>query len=108
MNSYTKEEQAVAAAAIRKVHMQQVLVKLVKESIEVDGIEIIGKEESDECEDELKMEDVQEAPVCLESYKHKVQNPLKEINLGTDQELRITYISSLLKPELKKEIVELL
>ena len=33
---------------------------------------------------------------------------MEEINLGTDQEPRITYISSLLEPELKKEIIELL
>ena len=38
----------------------------------------------------------------------KFQDPLEEINLGTNQEPRITYISSLQKPELKKEIIELL
>ena len=88
--------------------MQQMFEKIVRESMEVDGIEILSEEESDEGIDELNMEDVQEAPVRLEDYIHEVQDPLEEINLGTDQEPRITYISSLLKPELKKEIIELL
>ena len=88
--------------------MQQVLKKIARESMEVDGIEILGKGESDESIDELKMEDMQEAPVRLEDYKHEVHDPLEKINLGTNQELRVTYISSLLKPKLRKEIIELL
>ena len=82
--------------------------KIVRESMEVDGTKILGEEESDEGIDELKMEDVQEVPVHLEDYRHEVQDPLEEINLGTDQEPRITYISSLMGPELKKEIIKLL
>ena len=68
--------------------------------MEVDGTKILGEEESDEAIDELKIEDVQEAPARLEDYRHEVQDPLEEVNLGTDQEPRITYISSLLKPKL--------
>ena len=52
--------------------MQQVSNKIIKESIKVDGIETLGEEEADENVNELRIEDVQEAPVHLKDYKHEV------------------------------------
>ena len=38
MNSYIKEEQAVAAAAIKKVYVQQMFEKIARENMKVDRI----------------------------------------------------------------------
>ena len=73
----------------------------------MNGTEIIGEEEFEDV-DELQIEHVKEAPPCLQDDQHKVQDPLEEINLGTEKEPRITYVSSLLKEEVKKELVTLL
>ena len=87
--------------------MQHTTDKIINEELEVDGTEIIGEEEFEDV-DELQIEHVKEAPPCLQNDQHKVQDPLEEINLGTEKEPRITYISSLLKKEVKKELVALL
>ena len=107
MIKHTEEELAVAATAIKKCLMQQTTNKIINEELEVDGTEIIGEEEFEDV-DELQIEHVKEAPLCLQDDQHKVQDPLEEINLGTEKEPRVTYVSSLLKEEVKKELVTLL
>ena len=106
MIRHTEEELAVATTAIKKFLMQKTINKIINEELEVNGTEIIGEEELDDI-DELQIEHVKEAPPCLQDDQHKVQDPL-EINLGTEKEPRITYLSSLLKEEFKKELVALL
>ena len=107
MIRHTKEELTVAATAIKKCLMQQTTNKIMNEELEVNGIEIIGEEEFEDI-DELPIEYVKEAPPRLQDNQHKVQDHLEKINFGTEKEPRITYISSLLKEEVKNELVALL
>ena len=72
MNINTNEELAMAVTVISRVFIQQTLDKIIKENIEVGGIEIVSKEELDRDTDKLRLEDVQEKPVHLEDYKYEV------------------------------------
>lgn len=47
-------------------------------------------------DDTIKMSDLEAAPAKLDDLKAEVQDPLKEINLGTEEEHRPTCISQLL------------
>ncbi|KAL2320635.1 hypothetical protein Fmac_029604 [Flemingia macrophylla] len=38
----------------------------------------------------------------------EAQDPLEEVNLGTDEDRRVTYISKLLDPEIKKQVIQTL
>ena len=87
--------------------MQQTINKIINKELELNGTEIIGKEEFEDV-DELHIEHIKEAPPHLQDDQHEVQDPLEEINLGVEKEPRITYVSSLLKEEVKKELVSLL
>ena len=107
MIRHTEEELAVTATAIKKYLMKQTINKIINEELEVNGIEIIGEEEFEDV-DELHIEHINEATPRLQDDQHKVQDPLEEINLGTEKEPKITYVSSLLKEEVKKELVTLL
>ena len=44
----------------------------------------------------------------MEYHRHKVQDPLKKVNLSTGEKLRIIHISSLLKANIKDEIIKFL
>ena len=55
-----------------------------------------------------QIEDLEQAPPKMEDNKPQVLNPMEEVNLGTMKEPRITYISSLLSTNLKKQIISLL
>ena len=80
------------------------------ENLEVNGAEVIFEEDLEELEDqeEIQMEDLKEAPPKFEDVVPKVTDPLEEVNLGTLEEPRITYVSSLLQDDLKRQIVEVL
>ena len=107
MIRHTEEELAVAATAIKKYLMKHTIDKIIYKELDVNGTEIIGEEEFEDV-DELQIEHVKEAPPRLQDDQHKVQDLLEKINLGTEKEPRITYVSSLLKEEVKKELVVLL
>ena len=72
--------------------------RLEFEDLEVNGAEIVFKENPEEYEDqeEIYMDDLNEAPSKFKDTKLEVTNPLDKINLSTLKELRIIYISSLL------------
>ena len=44
----------------------------------------------------------------MENNKPQVHDPMEEVNLGTMEEPRITYINSLLSTNLKEQIISLL
>ena len=44
----------------------------------------------------------------MEDNKLQVHEPMEEVNLGTMEETRITYISSLLPLDLKENIIQIL
>ena len=50
------------------------------------------------------MEDLEQAPPKFEDTQPQVHDPLEEVNLGTMEEPRIAYISSLLPSNLKEDI----
>ena len=62
----------------------------------------------DEDEEEIQIEDLEQAPPKMEDNKPQVHDPMEEVNLGTMEEARITYISSLLPIDLKEHIISLL
>ena len=51
------------------------------------------------------MEDLEQAPPKFEDTQPQVHDPMEEVNLGTVEEPRITYISSLLPSEFKEGII---
>lgn len=106
MNNLTREELAVAPAAIQRARVQHALDSLVVEELrEGLGAEIIYEEEETE---ERKLHELDKAPSKLEDVAPEVQDPLEEVNLGTPEEPRITYVSSFLSSHLKDQLVSLL
>ena len=69
---------------------------------------MICEEESHEEEEEIQIEDWEQAPPKMEDNKPQVHDPMEKVNLGTVEEPRITYISSLLCTNLKEHIISLL
>ena len=69
---------------------------------------MIYEEESNEDEEEIQIEDLAQALPKMEDNKPQVHDPMEEVNLGTVEEPRITYISSLLSTNLKEQIISLL
>ena len=57
---------------------------------------MIYEEESDEEEEEIQIEDLEQAPPKMEDIKSQVHNTMEEVNLGIVEEPWITSISSLL------------
>ena len=58
---------------------------------------------SDKEDGEIKIEDLEQALPKMEDNKIQVNDPMKEVNLGTMEEPKITYISSLLPIDLKEK-----
>ncbi|XP_075478796.1 uncharacterized protein LOC142519646 [Primulina tabacum] len=76
---------------------------------DIDGTEIIFEDEWDNSEEtELQLEDIVLALAQMEDWQPETQDPLKEVNLGTVECPKPTYISDLLEEEKKGEIVKLL
>ncbi|XP_016648309.1 PREDICTED: uncharacterized protein LOC103327103 [Prunus mume] len=59
-------------------------------------------------EEELQEEVLDFAPAALDDSLPEVEDPLQEINLGTGEDPRPTFISALLKEPLKNELITLL
>ena len=51
------------------------------------------------------MEDLEQAPPKFEDPQPQVHDPMEEVNLGTMEKSRITYISSLLTSDFKEGII---
>ena len=69
---------------------------------------MIYEEESNEEEGEIHIEYLEQATPKMEDNKPQVHDLMEEVNLGPVEELRITYISSLLSTNLKKQIISVL
>ena len=65
--------------------------------------------EGDEYEEdeEIQMENLEQAPPKFEDMQPQVHDPMEEVNLGIMKEPRITYISFLLPLDLKEGIFEI-
>lgn len=53
----------------------------------------------------LKRKDLQVTSAKMDDMRDKVQDPLKEIDIGTVEHPRLIYISSLLPKELKAKMI---
>lgn len=77
MNNLTREELAVAPAAIQRARVQHALDSLVVEELrEGLGAEIIYEEEEQEETEERKLHELDKAPSKLEDVAPEVQDPL--------------------------------
>ena len=56
-------------------------------------------------EEEIQIGDLEQAPPKMEDNNYQVHDPMEEVNLGTMEEPKITYINSLLPIDLKEQIV---
>ena len=109
MTKYSHEENAVVANVTFKMQIQQVTEKVTKEQFQdISGDEVIYVKEQDDEEEEIQMENLEQAPPKMEDNKPQVHDPMKEVNLDTVEESRITYTSSLLSTNLKERIISLL
>ena len=72
------------------------------------GVEMIFEEDAHEEDEKIQMEDLEQAPPKFEDTQPQVHDPMEEVNLGTVEEPRIIYISSLLPSEFKEGIISTL
>ena len=90
MTKYSHEENAAAIALTFKMKMRQVTKKVAEEQFQdICGAEVIYEEESDEEEEEIYIEDLEQAPK-MEDNKPQLHHPMEEVNLGNVEEPRIT------------------
>ena len=69
---------------------------------------MIFKGDEYEEDEEIKIEDLEQAPLDFEDTQDHVHDPMEEVNLDTVEGSKITYISSLLPSDLKKWIITIL
>ncbi|GKV07170.1 hypothetical protein SLEP1_g18971 [Rubroshorea leprosula] len=80
----------------------------IEENTEANLSEVVHEGEEDIHTDGVRMEELDLAPAKLDDLRADVQDPLKEVNLGTEAEPRITFVSGLLPPEMRDKIICLL
>ena len=109
MTDYSQKEKAIATTSIFKIKMQQTMEMIKEEHFwDTCGAEMIFEEDVYEEDEEIQMEDLEQAPLEFEDTQPQVHDPMEEVNLCTVEELRITYISSLLPSDLKEGIIAIL
>ncbi|KAG6467719.1 hypothetical protein ZIOFF_074359 (mitochondrion) [Zingiber officinale] len=69
------------------------------------SVEVVDCESA---EDEIEFAELEMAPAKLDDLRAEVQDALEEVNLGTESDRRMTFISKNLEPELKKRLIRLL
>ena len=69
---------------------------------------MIYEKESNENEEEIHVQDLEQTPSKMEDNKLQVHDPMEEVNLDIVEEPRITDIGSLLSTNLKEQIMSLL
>ena len=89
--------------------MQHVTKKVTEEQFQdICGAEVIYEEESYEQEEEIQIEYFEQILPKMKDNKPQAHDLMEDVNLGTVEETRITYISSLLSTNLKKHTISLL
>ncbi|CAL8174769.1 unnamed protein product [Prunus armeniaca] len=82
----------------RKLFMQDPAINMAK----------FTHESTEEQEESLQEEVLDFAPATLDDSLPEVEDPLQEINLGTEEDPRPTFVSALLEEPLKTKIIALL
>ncbi|KZV56483.1 endoribonuclease Dicer2a-like [Dorcoceras hygrometricum] len=113
MIEHSKEEKQAAAAAIHKLHVQQMLDKCEDLGHQALGTEIIHEEYDDE-EGQLQLDDLVMTPTHMKDGTHKVQDSLEEIDPNnisdttscdiTAPNLQIGMVKNVLKPKITKDM----
>ncbi|GKV18516.1 hypothetical protein SLEP1_g28883 [Rubroshorea leprosula] len=69
--------------------------------------EVIYEGEEEDLKDQITLEELDMAPAKLDDLKAEVQDPLEEVNLGTEADPKITFISDSLEPCLHDKIINI-
>ncbi|GKV01604.1 hypothetical protein SLEP1_g14149 [Rubroshorea leprosula] len=80
----------------------------IEENTEANLSEVVREGEEDTHTDGVTMEELDLAPAKLDDLRVDVQDPLNEVNLETEAKPRITFVSGLLPPEMRDQIICLL
>ncbi|GKV12333.1 hypothetical protein SLEP1_g23490 [Rubroshorea leprosula] len=81
---------------------------LAEKRICVNRSEVVYEGEEEDLKDQITLEELDLAPTKLDDLKAEVQDPLKEVNLGTETDSKITFISGSLEPCLHDKIITIL
>ena len=109
MTDYSQKEKVVATTTIFKMKMQQTVEKIKEEHLQdTCGVEMIFEGNVYEEDEEIQMEDLEQAPPKFEDTQPQVHDLMEKVNLSIVEEPSITYISSLLPSDLKEVIIEIL
>ncbi|GKV43692.1 hypothetical protein SLEP1_g50953 [Rubroshorea leprosula] len=79
-----------------------------EKAVQVDRSEIVHEGDEADQDDEITLEELDLAPAKLDDLKAEVQDPLEEINLGSESEPKVTFVSGSLEPQTRDQIVRLL
>ena len=100
------------AATIRSITKRLLIYweerKLFMQDPAINMAEFTHESTEDQEEEELQEEVLDFAPAALDDSLPEVEDPLQEINLGTEEDPRPTFISALLKEPIKGELIALL
>ncbi|CAL8089446.1 unnamed protein product [Prunus armeniaca] len=100
----TREEGAAVTDLLERL-LEHWAEESLQPNLPINLIEFLH--ESDEA-DTLAFDDLGTAPAEMEDDYPEVQDPLLEINMGTEPEPRPLFVSQFLSPELAAEIIGLL
>ncbi|GKV47379.1 hypothetical protein SLEP1_g54284 [Rubroshorea leprosula] len=70
--------------------------------------EVVYEGEEEDLKDQITLEELDLAPAKLDDLKAEVQDPLEEVNLGTEADPKITFINGSLEPCLHDKIISIL
>ena len=106
MIDYSQEEKAVDTISIFKMKVQETVEMIEEEHLQnTYGAKIIFEDDAYEENEEIHMEDLEQASPKFEDTQLQVHDPMEEVNLDTVEELRITYISSFMPSDFKEGII---
>ncbi|CAL2247886.1 unnamed protein product [Prunus armeniaca] len=100
------------AATIRSITKRLLIYweerKLFIQNPAINMVEFTHESTEDQEEEDLQEEVFDFLPVALDDSLPEVEDPLQEINLGTKEDPRPTFISAVLKEPLKSQLIALL
>ncbi|GKV21983.1 hypothetical protein SLEP1_g31893 [Rubroshorea leprosula] len=99
-----EEEREKAVLEITK----KLAAYFAEKAVQVDRFEIVHEGEEADRGDEITLEELDLASAKLDDLKAEVQDLLEEINLGSESEPKVTFISGSLEPQTRDQIVRLL
>ena len=116
MSAPTNEEKEKALKAFimrfSAYMVEKRLARLAEEELEgpsINAAECIYEDEDLTFKDDvIRLEDLEKAPAKLDDLRLDVQDPLEEINLGVDGQVKPVYISALIPTDVKEKFVALL